>query len=175
MPPIKKNTHTKGGPNRCMGNAQITTYCKGINLGDASSEPRDDFFRSRLEQKNHFSLISNNVGALTHLSPCPGFDLSLPFFCRSISSSTPWGRPWSTPSPSRWGCTPPPPTCSKPLYLAPPSSSRNCAVPFPIDRHYFSLCSIKAAEVLEPILPRPTVSSAGQTFSHDHSEIGQEI
>ena len=34
--------------------------------------------------------------------------------------------------------------------LAPPSS-RNCAVPFPIDRHYFSLWPIKAAEALAAI------------------------
>ena len=43
-----------------------------------------------------------------YLSPCPGFDLSLPFLPRSISSSTAWGWPWSTPSRSRWGTSPPP-------------------------------------------------------------------
>ena len=125
--------------------------------------------------KINFSLIFYNVAPLTHLSPCPGFDLSLPFFCRSISSSTPWGGPWSTPSPSRWGTPPSPPTCSKPLYPPTPPSSRNCTVPFPIDRHYFSLCSVKAAEALEPIFSRPTVSLAVQTFSLNHSEIRQEI
>ena len=50
-----------------------------------------------------------------YLSPCPGFDLSLPFLPRSISSSTAWGWPWSTPSRSRWGTSPPPQ-----LYLGQP-------------------------------------------------------
>ena len=54
------------------------------------------------------TMIIHCTNGAPYLSPCPGFDLSLPFLPRSISSSTAWGWPWSTPSRSRWGTSPPP-------------------------------------------------------------------
>ena len=122
-------------------NAQTT------HLGEASSEPRDDFFRSRL-QEQWWSYIADMVPPT-----CPHVPVSTfrSLFCPAASPLAQHGAGHGARHHGHDGA----PHHLPDSTLANPSS-RNDAVPFPMDRHYFSLWANNACKELTAIF---TVSS----------------
>jgi hypothetical protein len=61
--------------------------CAAPRIRGAEAASVLDFALSRQQNSSHNYLVETSGQKMRHLSPCPGFDLSDPFFCRSILSS----------------------------------------------------------------------------------------
>ena len=128
-------------------NITASKNVQATHLGEASSEPRDDFFRSRLQQQR-WSYI-----ALMVPPTCPHVPVSTfrSLFCPAASPLAQHGAGHGAHHHGHDGA----PHHLPGSTLANPSS-RNDAVPFPMDRHYFSLWANNACKELAAIF---TVSS----------------